>query len=110
VTSSQLPKMACRELVELVTDYLEGRLPPDEHACVDAHAADDQGARPSAGGVSLRASTRHAPRSIPRLASTLNAVNGGATLARQAAPAPSGILVAGVRIEDLTDRSKGFGR
>jgi anti-sigma factor RsiW len=32
--------MACRELVELVTDYLEGRLPPDEHARVDAHLAE----------------------------------------------------------------------
>jgi anti-sigma factor RsiW len=29
--------IACRELVELLTDYLEGVLPPDEVAAVDAH-------------------------------------------------------------------------
>lgn len=31
--------LACRELVELLTDYLEGALPPDEAAAVDAHLA-----------------------------------------------------------------------
>ncbi len=29
--------IACRELVELLTDYLEGVLPPDEVAAVDHH-------------------------------------------------------------------------
>ena len=29
--------IACIELVELLTDYLEGALPPDEVAAVDAH-------------------------------------------------------------------------
>jgi anti-sigma factor RsiW len=29
--------MACRELVELVTDYLEGRLPPADRERFDAH-------------------------------------------------------------------------
>jgi anti-sigma factor RsiW len=29
--------IACIELVELLTDYLEGVLPPDEVAAVDAH-------------------------------------------------------------------------
>jgi anti-sigma factor RsiW len=29
--------MACRELVELVTDYLEGRLPPADRDRFDAH-------------------------------------------------------------------------
>jgi len=29
--------MTCRELVALVTDYLEGALPADEHARFDAH-------------------------------------------------------------------------
>ena len=29
--------MTCQELVELVTDYLEGALPPQERARVDAH-------------------------------------------------------------------------
>jgi anti-sigma factor RsiW len=32
-------EMACIELVELLTDYLEGALPPDEVAAVDAHLA-----------------------------------------------------------------------
>ncbi|MHA6784103.1 anti-sigma factor family protein [Pseudonocardia saturnea] len=31
--------VACIELVELLTDYLEGVLPPDEVAAVDAHLA-----------------------------------------------------------------------
>lgn len=29
--------IACVEIVELLTDYLEGALPPDEVAAVDAH-------------------------------------------------------------------------
>ena len=32
--------VACQELVELVTDYLEGALPPDEVAAVDQHLVD----------------------------------------------------------------------
>jgi anti-sigma factor RsiW len=31
--------LACRELVELLTEYLEGTLPPGEVAAVDAHLA-----------------------------------------------------------------------
>ena len=31
--------LTCRELVELVTDYLEGRLSPAERERVDAHLA-----------------------------------------------------------------------
>jgi anti-sigma factor RsiW len=31
------PEMTCRELVELVTEYLEGRLPPRERARFEAH-------------------------------------------------------------------------
>ena len=31
--------MNCQQLVELVTDYLEGRLPDDERARVEAHLA-----------------------------------------------------------------------
>ena len=33
-------EMPCRELVELVTDYLEGRLTPLDHARFEAHIAD----------------------------------------------------------------------
>jgi anti-sigma factor RsiW len=31
--------MTCQELVELVTDYLEGALPPEDVARFDAHLA-----------------------------------------------------------------------
>jgi anti-sigma factor RsiW len=43
VTKSQISEIACRELVELVTDYLEGRLPPDQRARFDAHLAECDG-------------------------------------------------------------------
>jgi anti-sigma factor RsiW len=36
-------QLSCQELVELVTDYLEGALPPDEHARFEAHAERCQG-------------------------------------------------------------------
>jgi anti-sigma factor RsiW len=32
-------QLSCRELVELVTDYLEGALPADGHARFEAHIA-----------------------------------------------------------------------
>jgi anti-sigma factor RsiW len=35
--------LACREFVELVTDYLEGRLPAAERARFDAHLAECDG-------------------------------------------------------------------
>jgi anti-sigma factor RsiW len=35
----QPPGLSCRELVELVTDYLEGALPPADHARFEAHIA-----------------------------------------------------------------------
>ena len=34
-----LPEMPCRELVELVTEYLDDRLPPDDRARFEAHLA-----------------------------------------------------------------------
>jgi anti-sigma factor RsiW len=34
------PEMPCQELVELVTDYLEGRLSAVDHARFEAHIAD----------------------------------------------------------------------
>jgi anti-sigma factor RsiW len=37
--------VACQELVELLTDYLEGALPPDEVAAVDRHLALCEGCR-----------------------------------------------------------------
>ena len=33
------PGMSCRELVELVSDYLEGALAPHEHSRFEAHIA-----------------------------------------------------------------------
>jgi anti-sigma factor RsiW len=38
-------EMACIELVERVTDYLEGRLTPDELAQVQAHLSSCDGCR-----------------------------------------------------------------
>jgi anti-sigma factor RsiW len=35
--------VACRELVELVTEYLESALPPDEVLAVEAHLAECAG-------------------------------------------------------------------
>jgi anti-sigma factor RsiW len=35
--------VACRELVELVTEHLEGALPPDEVRAVEAHLAGCEG-------------------------------------------------------------------
>jgi predicted anti-sigma-YlaC factor YlaD len=38
-------EFTCRELVELVTDYLEGALTGDEHARFEAHLAECEGCR-----------------------------------------------------------------
>jgi anti-sigma factor RsiW len=40
VTDTTEPEMACRELVELVTDYLEDRLSARDRARFEAHLAD----------------------------------------------------------------------
>lgn len=40
MSESTLPEMPCQELVEVVTDYLEGRLSPADRARFDAHIAD----------------------------------------------------------------------
>ena len=37
--------MACKELVELVTDYLEGTLPPDQRARFENHLVECGGCR-----------------------------------------------------------------
>ena len=36
---TQTVELSCQELVELVTDYFEGALPPDEHARFEDHAS-----------------------------------------------------------------------
>jgi anti-sigma factor RsiW len=38
-------QLSCQELVELVTDYLDGALPPAERARFDAHLAGCDGCR-----------------------------------------------------------------
>jgi predicted anti-sigma-YlaC factor YlaD len=38
-------ELACRELVELITDYMEGRLSPTKHARFEAHLAECSGCR-----------------------------------------------------------------
>jgi predicted anti-sigma-YlaC factor YlaD len=40
-----LDSLTCQELVELVTDYLEGVLPPDERARFDIHVQGCSGCR-----------------------------------------------------------------
>jgi anti-sigma factor RsiW len=40
VNVEDLPEMPCRELVELVTDYLEGRLSPRDQARFETHIAE----------------------------------------------------------------------
>ena len=35
-----LPEMPCRELVEVITDYLEDQLSPDDRARFEAHLAE----------------------------------------------------------------------
>jgi anti-sigma factor RsiW len=40
VIDSTQPELACQELVELVTDYLEDRLTPIDRARFEAHIAD----------------------------------------------------------------------
>jgi anti-sigma factor RsiW len=40
VIDTNEPEMACRELVQLVTDYLEGRLSPVDRDRFEAHIAD----------------------------------------------------------------------
>jgi anti-sigma factor RsiW len=37
--SGQLEQMQCRELVELVTEYMEGALPAEDRARFEAHLA-----------------------------------------------------------------------
>jgi anti-sigma factor RsiW len=37
--------IACNELVELITEYLEGALPPSEVAAIDAHLETCEGCR-----------------------------------------------------------------
>ncbi|HET6949401.1 MAG TPA: zf-HC2 domain-containing protein [Acidimicrobiales bacterium] len=39
------PDLSCRELVASVTDYLDGALPDDRRALVDAHLATCEGCR-----------------------------------------------------------------
>lgn len=45
VTGVSPSGLTCRELVELVTDYLEGALPEHERARFDAHLAQCDGCR-----------------------------------------------------------------
>ena len=43
--AKDLPEMPCRELVELVTDYLEDRLSPVDRARFEAHLAECEACR-----------------------------------------------------------------
>lgn len=39
------PDLTCRELVELVTDYLDGALSPDDRARFEVHLSECEGCR-----------------------------------------------------------------
>lgn len=43
--TTEIEQLSCQELVELVTDYLEGALPPDERARFDGHLERCDGCR-----------------------------------------------------------------
>jgi anti-sigma factor RsiW len=45
VIARDLPELPCRDLVELVTDYLEDRLSPGDRARFDAHLAECEACR-----------------------------------------------------------------
>jgi len=45
MTDAQVPDVPCNEFVELVTDYLDGALPDDLAARIDAHLAICPGCR-----------------------------------------------------------------
>jgi anti-sigma factor RsiW len=45
VSDKNLPEMPCRELVEVLTDYLEDRLSPIDRARFEAHLADCEACR-----------------------------------------------------------------
>jgi anti-sigma factor RsiW len=45
VSARALPEMGCQELIEVITDYLEGGLSPDEIERFEAHLAECSGCR-----------------------------------------------------------------
>jgi anti-sigma factor RsiW len=45
MTQRQITPLSCRELVELITDYLEGALPPADVARFDRHLEGCDGCR-----------------------------------------------------------------
>lgn len=45
MTDQGLPEMPCRELVELITDYLEDRLTPRDRSRFEAHLAECEACR-----------------------------------------------------------------
>jgi anti-sigma factor RsiW len=59
--------MKCRQLVELVTDYLEGQMPDDQRRLVDAHLAKCDGCTTYIAQmrITLTALGRIPPESIP---------------------------------------------
>jgi predicted anti-sigma-YlaC factor YlaD len=64
MTDAQVPDVPCNEFVELVTDYLDGALPDELVAHIDAHLAVCAGCR------SVLAQWREVTRLAGRLAQT----------------------------------------
>ena len=80
MTDIQLPEMPCRELVELVTEYLEDALPAQDRARFEAHLADCEDCNTYLDQMRQTISSRRDPRrGLPRLA------QGGVTAAQLAA-------------------------
>ena len=80
--SVDVEQLSCQELVELVTDYLEGALSPEETARFEDHIgrcagctayleqirADDRAHRPAHAGIAVARGRAPLARRLPRLA------------------------------------------
>jgi anti-sigma factor RsiW len=66
--------LACREFVELVTDYLEGVLPADERARLEAHLAECDGCTGYLADMRLVVGSLHVSHEPPPDAETREAL------------------------------------
>ena len=86
-----LPEMPCRELVEVVTDYLENRLSPADRIRFEAHLAQCEVCRMYWSSSARRfAPSDGCPKSPsrPRLASPFSTHSGAGSHGRRARRAP----------------------
>lgn len=74
--------MSCQELVELVTDYFEDALPPEERARFEAHLAECSGCTTHLEQVRATIAVTRATRDLeqrPEIAGLLEAFRGWAS-------------------------------